>query len=483
MGCFVGKSKKREYYLKETRQKALDRYYHQVAPCYEVTKYGTKSEDYTLEFTENEIIVQNHLDSQTHYLIPSEMDDCSQECFEKLMNRSEPSGLRCRNPLKRIVSKKKRRYTNGPFDLDLAYITKRIVAFGFPAVGIESLYRNSRSHVREFIRAHHPGAKIYNLCIEPEHFYEPSEFGNPVSYFPFFDHNVCPLEMILDFCVDAFLFLTQKPENTLFIHCKAGKGRTGVMICSLLIFLGLCRNTAEAVKFYGQRRTMDGKGITIQSQLRYVEYFETFLSNYREAPYYKLAEDFVKNPKLSKEIFKSMPALELKCVDIGPFFPGDIFPQLIIETFEGDQIANSADVCNHWVKIKKKSYKKKRELDTPDHIYFQYIFSDKALNVKGDLKFRLVGGKYSFYIWISTHGILYRDNDQYQLQTDLDSASTRRNKVCPHQERLGLDPSYHDTFYFEEIELAHCDKVKGRSKVDPKMTAVVTFLDKQREEE
>lgn len=68
---------------------------------------------------------------------------------------------------------------------------------------------------------------------------------------------------MLDFCVDISLFLLDDKENTALIHCKAGKGRTGVMICAYLIFCGICANTIEAVQVYGERRSYLKK-VTIQ---------------------------------------------------------------------------------------------------------------------------------------------------------------------------------------------------------------------------
>ena len=69
--------------------------------------------------------------------------------------------------IKRLVSKKKLRFKQDGFDLDLAYITPRLIAMGYPSTGAESFYRNPATQVQAFIERYHAGhCKVYNLCIE-----------------------------------------------------------------------------------------------------------------------------------------------------------------------------------------------------------------------------------------------------------------------------------------------------------------------------
>jgi phosphatidylinositol-3,4,5-trisphosphate 3-phosphatase and dual-specificity protein phosphatase PTEN len=202
----------------------------------------------------------------------------------------------------------------------MTYITNRIIACGFPAEGIEAAYRNRRDDIVRFLKKNHGNmVKIYNLCAEPAYQYTANSVECAISRFPFFDHNVASLKKMYEFCLDAALFLqrieqyhklklefmqqngyqphskwyqhnleaTQERQNkepVIVVHCKAGKGRTGMMICALLVFLNMFESEDKARNHYDDQRAKPGtKALTIKSQQRYVKFFEGFL-------YYKLAE-------------------------------------------------------------------------------------------------------------------------------------------------------------------------------------------------
>lgn len=51
--------------------------------------------------------------------------------------------------LRAAVSGSRVRYMQDGYDLDLTYITPRLIAMGYPATGVEKTYRNNISEVRQ----------------------------------------------------------------------------------------------------------------------------------------------------------------------------------------------------------------------------------------------------------------------------------------------------------------------------------------------
>jgi hypothetical protein len=69
-------------------------------------------------------------------------------------------------------------------------------------------------------------------------------------------------------------WLIASPDNVAVIHCKGGKGRTGLIISCCLIYACLFENTIDAMQHFATKRSKSGhKGIKQPSQKRYLSYF------------------------------------------------------------------------------------------------------------------------------------------------------------------------------------------------------------------
>ena len=155
--------------------------------------------------------------------------------------------MKMASALKTIVSKNKHRHvehiSNKKYDLDLTYICERIIAMGYPAEKLESMYRNDYNDVKEFLDQKHGNHYwVYNLCAEKDRTYDKKKFEDRCSHYPFDDHHPPVFKNIQPFCEEVKKYLEKDERNVAVVHCKAGKGRTGVMICCYLLHMGKRNN-------------------------------------------------------------------------------------------------------------------------------------------------------------------------------------------------------------------------------------------------
>ena len=342
---------------------------------------------------------------------------------QKILNPNNSTQKKKANIFKRLVSKKKRRLQNEFFDLDMSYITERVIGMGFPSTGCETIYRNSLEETRNFLDKYHKEYKIYNLCIEKGRIYPKNNFNNKkVGLFPFNDHAPCPIKLILDFCVDICLYLSSNPKGVAAIHCKAGKGRTGVMIVCYLVFTGLCQTVDDALVHYAKQRTLNNRGVTIASQIRYIKYFESFLCANFEKPYLKCIPKIIKydlnkgfknmivNYNIDMAYFTTINSFKLKSCLIGPFQS-----DLHLKYDFGAITKKKLNFQDSYI------YKSMRK----EGWFYEIVFnSEESINY--DLKLVINGKNIKFYswfnLWYATFEIISEyviDNKYFEDEEDL----------------------------------------------------------------
>ncbi|XP_071379587.1 phosphatidylinositol 3,4,5-trisphosphate 3-phosphatase TPTE2-like, partial [Centroberyx affinis] len=155
---------------------------------------------------------------------------------------------------RRMVSENKRRYQKDGFDLDLTYVTDRVIAMSFPSSGKQSFYRNPIKEVARFLDTKHEGHyKVFNLCSEKG--YDPKFFHYRVERVFIDDHNVPSLEDMLKYTANVRDWMSADPKNIIAIHCKGGKGRTGTLVCTWLIDSNQFESAQDSLEYFGERRT------------------------------------------------------------------------------------------------------------------------------------------------------------------------------------------------------------------------------------
>lgn len=176
---------------------------------------------------------------------------------------------------RKLVSKDKLRYQDDQFDLDLTFITDRIVAMGLPGENIGSLWRNDIDDVSKFFRIKfNEHFQIINLSGVH---YDYSKFDHRVVDFAFADHNCPPLEMLCSIVKTMDRFLSQDSANVVAVHCLAGRGRTGTVIAAYLLYIHAFETPKEALDYFAEKRSSKCIGVIGPSQIRYVEYFHRMM--------------------------------------------------------------------------------------------------------------------------------------------------------------------------------------------------------------
>ncbi|XP_063676189.1 tensin-1-like isoform X3 [Bolinopsis microptera] len=193
--------------------------------------------------------------------------------------KDHPGSARGFDLLRRKVGENKMRYVDEKYDLDLSYITPRIIAMSYPAQGLEAAYRNKLKDVAELLESKHKDK--YLIINVSDRSYDTSFFKNQVVEFGWPDHHAPSMNLLICIVKTMDSWLREDPDHVIVCHCKGGKGRTGVAIAAYIQFSNRNLTPEEALGKFADKRFYEESlgGVTQPSQRRMVHYFSSILKN------------------------------------------------------------------------------------------------------------------------------------------------------------------------------------------------------------
>ncbi|KAJ4707380.1 Phosphatidylinositol 3,4,5-trisphosphate 3-phosphatase and protein-tyrosine-phosphatase [Melia azedarach] len=315
--------------------------------------------------------------------------------------------------IRNLVSKQRRRMLVEGYDLDMSYITDRLLAMSFPAERMRAVYRNPLWQVKAVLDMRHKEHyKVYNLCIEES--YDPAHFNDRVERYPFDDNHVPPLQMMKLFCESVHSWLSSDPKNIAVIHCMAGKGRTGLMVCAYLVYTGYDSRGGFTV-------------VSIPSQRRYVGYWNRELLRIRlydtintNAVFFVVSE----LQEVAGQLYR--PPMEVSRGCCRPVKNGDqrnTNPSYYVSLVEDEEEGSKQESEEPRVVV---------QMDTESPIIYQKTcldhYFDKPLRVNGDIRvifYQKMIGSRIFYACFNT-AFIKNSMLQFSIR-DLDKVGTEQD--------------------------------------------------------
>ncbi|XP_022105405.1 cyclin-G-associated kinase-like [Acanthaster planci] len=152
-------------------------------------------------------------------------------------------------------------------ELDLNYITSRIIVMSFPAEGLESAYKNHIDDVKNFLDSRHSNHYyVFNLTSR---FYRKEKFNNRVLECGWSAKRAPSLILLYTVCRNMYLWLQKDPKNVCAVHCLDGKASSATIISSFFAFCRFFTTTEASLYMFTSKRGPPG---VISSQKRYMEY-------------------------------------------------------------------------------------------------------------------------------------------------------------------------------------------------------------------
>ncbi|CAJ1078737.1 tensin-1 isoform X2 [Xyrichtys novacula] len=166
------------------------------------------------------------------------------------------------------------------YELDLVYITERIISVSFPSSVEEQSYAANLREVASMLRSKH--GHNYLLFNLSEKRFDISQLHPKVLDFGWPDHHAPALDKICSICKAMDTWLSADSHNVVVIHNKGNRGRTGVVVAAYMHYSNISASADQALDRFAMKRFYEDKVLPVgqPSQKRYVEYFSGLLSGH-----------------------------------------------------------------------------------------------------------------------------------------------------------------------------------------------------------
>lgn len=164
------------------------------------------------------------------------------------------------------------------YELDLTYVTERIIAVSFPQACTEETYLHNLKDVTRMLKSKHADNYLVINLSEKRHDLTKMNPKTLDTGWP--DLHAPPLDKICTICKAMENWLNKDPLHVVVIHCKGGKGRIGVVISSFVHFTDISASADQALDRFAMRKFYDDKvsAVMTPSQKRYVWILNSLLS-------------------------------------------------------------------------------------------------------------------------------------------------------------------------------------------------------------
>ncbi|KAK0152825.1 Tensin [Merluccius polli] len=164
------------------------------------------------------------------------------------------------------------------YEVDLLYITERIISVSFPAAGGEDSYGANLKEVASMLRSKH--GDHYLVLNLSEWRNDIAMLNHKVLDFGWPDQHAPALDQICSMCKAMDTWLHGDLRNVVVLLNKGTRGRTGVVVAAYMHYSSISASADQALDRFAMRRFYEDKALPVgqPSQRRYVRYFSGLLS-------------------------------------------------------------------------------------------------------------------------------------------------------------------------------------------------------------